>query len=161
MGQIHTRTLPYICQLTYPKHGALCMDGILDSSARVPNFRYSNNVILYIRRIIITTNVPSGGHFYTRAWGPLTRHTHIYIDRKHLTCDCSRIRRRFKFIFHYKHNIHSNESFLVNWEYIKQTINPRMKWKPLESCRVQVKKHLIFRRKLQSDVLPKIDHLRW
>ena len=24
-------------------------------------------------------------------------------------------------------NIHCNKSFLVNWEYIKQTINPRMK----------------------------------
>jgi len=28
----------------------------------------------------------------------------------------------------------------VNWEYIKQTINPKMKWKPLESCIIQVKK---------------------
>ena len=26
-----------------------------------------------------------------------------------------------------KHDMHQNESFLVNWEYIKQTINPRMK----------------------------------
>ena len=50
----------------------------------------------------------------------------------------------------------------MNWEYIMQTINSRMKWKPLESCRVQVKKqHLIFRRKLGSDVLLKIDHLGW
>ena len=35
-----------------------------------------------------------------------------------------------------KHNIHENESFPVNWEYIKRIINSRMKWKPLESCRV-------------------------
>ena len=61
-----------------------------------------------------------------------------------------------------KHNIHQNESFRVNWEYIKHTINPRMKWQPLESWRVQVKKlHLISRRKLRSDVLPKIDHFGW
>ena len=42
--------------------------------------------------------------------------------------------------------------FTVHWEYIKQIINLRMKWKPLESCRVQVKKKTF-------DFLPKIDHL--
>ena len=37
--------------------------------------------------------------------------------------------------------------FPVNWEHIKQTINPRLKWKPLESCRVQVKnQYLLFNR---------------
>ena len=29
------------------------------------------------------------------------------------------------------------ESFPVNWEYIKQTINQKMKSKPLESCESQ------------------------
>ena len=49
----------------------------------------------------------------------------------------------------------------MNWEYIKETINSRMKWKSLESCRVQKNNIWFPRRKLQTNLLPKIDHLRW
>ena len=43
-------------------------------------------------------------------------------------------------------NIHYNETFLVNWEYMKQIINPRMKWKNELSIHrrvVEVNLHMI------------------